>query len=291
MNAIEHLGLLTSIGLLLMITLRTWITGLTSQLPLSDRQINVILLLFLNCSMTAVLIERWILDGHIPLANLYESCLTLSWLLITLATYLHLYVWRTFLFLPIALVLNLFAYFLKDQPAINTISLVPALKSQWLTMHVSMMIISYAFLILGSLCAILWITLKHSSVDMITQSEVDTVALVCFQKRQDRFSSSLDTWSYRLIVIGFPVLSLGIVSGAVWANETWGTYWSWDPKETWAFLTWIVFAIYLHVRLNTRYVSPIMPAMIASLGLAVVWMCYLGVNLLGQGLHNYGWFY
>nr|ANQ46403.1 heme attachment to plastid cytochrome c [Tetrabaena socialis] len=99
----------------------------------------------------------------------------------------------------------------------------------------------------------------------------------------------LDSLSYRIIGLGFPFLTIGILSGAVWANEAWGSYWSWDPKETWALLTWLVFAIYLHTRLTKGWQGT-KPAVIASLGFIVVWFCYLGVNLIGEGLHSYGFF-
>ena len=94
--------------------------------------------------------------------------------------------------------------------------------------------------------------------------------------------------SYRILGLGFPLLTIGILSGAVWANEAWGSYWSWDPKETWALLTWLVFAIYLHTRLTKGWEGE-KPALIASLGFITVWICFLGVNLIGEGLHSYGW--
>ena len=102
-------------------------------------------------------------------------------------------------------------------------------------------------------------------------------------------SKTLDNLSYRTIGIGFCFLTLGILSGAVWANETWGNYWSWDPKETWALITWLVFAIYLHTRLMNG-VKGIKSAWIAFFGFIILWICYLGVNLLGKGLHSYGFF-
>jgi len=98
-----------------------------------------------------------------------------------------------------------------------------------------------------------------------------------------------DNISYRTIGIGFCFLTLGILSGAVWANETWGSYWSWDPKETWALITWLTFAAYLHMRFLRGWIG-IKPAWIASLGFVLIWVCYLGVNLLGKGLHSYGFF-
>ena len=94
--------------------------------------------------------------------------------------------------------------------------------------------------------------------------------------------------SYRTLGLGFLLLTCGILSGAVWANEAWGSYWSWDPKETWAFITWLVYAIYLHTRITKKWQGR-KPALIASIGFIVVWICYLGVNLLSQGLHSYGW--
>jgi len=107
------------------------------------------------------------------------------------------------------------------------------------------------------------------------------------QISQNSFLFFLDNLSYRAIGIGFCFLTLGILSGAVWANETWGSYWSWDPKETWALITWLTFASYLHSRLLVGWTGK-KPALIATFGFIIVWICYLGVNLLGQGLHSYG---
>ena len=98
---------------------------------------------------------------------------------------------------------------------------------------------------------------------------------------------SIDNLSYRTISFGFPLLTMGIIAGAVWANEAWGSYWSWDPKETWALITLLVFASYLHARITKSWQGE-KPAMIASVGFVVVWICYLGVNFLGKGLHTYG---
>ena len=96
------------------------------------------------------------------------------------------------------------------------------------------------------------------------------------------------SWSYRIIGLGFPFLTIGIISGGVWANEAWGSYWSWDPKETWALITWLVFAIYLHSRLLKGWQGK-KAAILGSVGFFVIWICYLGVNFLGKGLHSYGW--
>jgi len=96
----------------------------------------------------------------------------------------------------------------------------------------------------------------------------------------------LDNLSYRFIGLGFALLTLGIISGAVWANSAWGSYWSWDPKETWAFITWLTYAIYLHLRISKGWYGK-QSAFVAVFGFFVIWFCYLGVNLFGKGLHSY----
>nr|QZJ46857.1 cytochrome c heme attachment protein [Dalbergia oliveri] len=194
--------------------------------------------------------------------------------------------------------------------------LVPALQSHWLMMHVSMMIFGYAALLCGSLLsvAILIITFREviqifgKSNDLYLLNQSFSFAEIKYMNMNERnnvlektyFSSSrnyyrsqfiqqLDRWSYRIISLGFIFLTIGILSGAVWANEAWGSYWNWDPKETWAFITWTIFAIYLHTRKNKKF-EGVNSSIAASLGFFIIWICYLGINLLGIGLHSYGSF-
>lgn len=187
--------------------------------------------------------------------------------------------------------------------------LIPALQSNWLMMHVTVMLLSYATLLSGALLAISFLILdKVNLINIISWQNLKTkssnIELSFFQESQNlknsnsnfllnfkkiEFLKILDNLSYRLIGIGFSFLTIGILSGAVWANEAWGSYWSWDPKETWALITWIVFAIYLHTRLIKGWKGK-KSAFVASLGFFTLWVCYLGVNLLGKGLHSYGWF-
>jgi cytochrome c-type biogenesis protein CcsB len=93
--------------------------------------------------------------------------------------------------------------------------------------------------------------------------------------------------TYRMIAIGWPLLTAGIITGAVWANSAWGTYWSWDPKETWSLITWFVYAIYLHARYVRGWKGTQM-AVISAVGFLAVIFTYLGVNLVLSGLHSYG---
>jgi cytochrome c-type biogenesis protein CcsB len=99
--------------------------------------------------------------------------------------------------------------------------------------------------------------------------------------------NQLDDVTYRMIAIGWPLLTGGIITGAVWANSAWGTYWSWDPKETWSLITWFVYAIYLHARYVRGWKGTQM-AVISAVGFLAVIFTYLGVNLVLSGLHSYG---
>ena len=183
------------------------------------------------------------------------------------------------LFSPILLFIDAFATLTLPEQMQQSAPLVPALKSNWLMMHVSIMMLSYAALIAGSLMAIAFLMISTApQVQLQKNAEMTFVSL----------DQTLDNLSYRTLGIGFPLLTLGILSGAIWANEAWGSYWSWDPKETWALITWFVFAIYFHFRLTWGWKGK-KPAIVASIGFILVWICYLGVNLLGSGLHSYGW--
>ena len=202
--------------------------------------------------------------------------------------------WIGILTSPVALILNTFASFSLPEEMQNGGPLVPALQSNWLMMHVTLMILSYAALLLGSLVAIIFLVITSlPSLPLVSLGTKETEG----QREQGeltgasaaKFINATDNLSYRLIGLGFPLLTIGIISGAVWANEAWGSYWSWDPKETWALITWLLFAIYLHTRLNKGWEGK-KPAIIATIGFLLIWICYLGVNLLGKGLHSYGFF-
>ncbi|ESR35598.1 hypothetical protein CICLE_v10010882mg [Citrus x clementina] len=123
----------------------------------------------------------------------------------------------------------------------------------------------------------------------LTKMHQSRILVPALQVQWSQVIQQLDRWSYRIISLGFIFLTTGILSGAVWANEAWGSYWNWDPKETWAFITWTIFGIYLHTRTNTKW-EGVNSAIVASMGFFIIWICYFGVNLLGIGLHSYGSF-
>ena len=289
-----------------------------------------------NLCIATLLGSRWLEAGYFPLSNLYESLFFLTWGITTI----HLIAERMsrsrlvgVATSPVAMGITAFAALSLPAEMQTSAPLVPALKSNWLMMHVSVMMLSYATLMVGSVIAIAFlivtrgqkVELKGSAVGTgsyrnqikklsVQKSESDTIsnlatfksngstAVLDLPKTETNTSKqtlslerltladTLDNISYRVIGLGFPLLTIGIIAGGVWANEAWGSYWSWDPKETWAFITWLVFAAYLHARI-TRGWQGRKPALLAAAGFVVVWVCYLGVNLLGKGLHSYGWFF
>lgn len=284
-----------------------------------------------NLTIAALLLSRWIEGGYFPISNLYESLFFLTWGL----TALHLVAERMSknplvgaFTAPLAMGITAFAALTLPPDMRLSAPLVPALKSNWLMMHVSVMMISYATLMVGSLLAIAFLGVTRGQAVELRGSSVGTgsfrdraatlgtsgrpgetqpiletnsggtavltrpvtEATVTLSPQRLTLADTLDNISYRIIGLGFPLLTIGIISGAVWANEAWGSYWSWDPKETWALITWLVFAAYLHARITKGWQGR-RPALLAATGFGVVWVCYLGVNLLGKGLHSYGWFF
>src|SRR5436305_14000525 len=178
-------------------------------------------------------------------------------------------------------------------------------------MHVSTMILSYSALLCGSLLAItLWVvtatkqknfspitynsnhifySLFHKEYEKLIKDNLysnSKKSLYFINFRKWQLINDLDNSSYRIISFGFPLLTIGILSGAVWANEAWGSYWNWDPKETWALITWLVYAGYLHMRI-TRGWRGRRAAYFAILGFAVVMFTFFGVTYLLPGLHAY----
>ena len=277
-----------------------WISLSFPQNKLSF-QIGRGLVFFSNFLLAFTLGLRWIGDGYFPLSNLYESLLFLTWAISSVHLFFE-YQTKSRLIgslaSPLLFFLSGFSTLTLPVEMQKSLPLVPSLQSNWLMMHVSMMMISYATLIVGSLLSILYLSFstfvsqetKLSFPFFKTGKIPNSSFLFSSTESFSKFSllEIVDIWSYRIIGLGFPFLTIGIISGAVWANEAWGSYWSWDPKETWAFITWLVFAIYLHSRLLKGWQGK-NAAVLGSIGFFVIWICYLGVNFLGKGLHSYGW--
>jgi cytochrome c-type biogenesis protein CcsB len=206
--------------------------------------------------------------GHAPLSNLYESLIFFSW---TMALALLVVRWRyaadTVVLLGLPLVFLVMAStFLQDR----TIKpLIPALQSNWLVAHVFTCFLGYAGFAISFVAALLLLISRGSEG---------------LGKHLPR-TTTLDEIVYRAVLTGFPLLTVGIITGAAWADYAWGSYWSWDPKETWSLVTWLVYAAFLHARLARGWRGGKM-ALLSVLGFAAVLFTYFGVNYL-PGLHSY----
>ena len=307
-NEIQNSASNIVFGVLLFAMITYWINlvllnegSFLSKVGRSVTTLANLLLFFILCS-------RWIVAGYFPLSNLYESLLFLTWTLLTIYLYIETKTKSKLIgamLIPVTLLISGFANLTLSPEMQKSSPLVPALQSNWLMMHVSMMLLSYATLIMGSLLCILFLVIsRYKDIDL---KIIDNSSLPLYNIMLDYYEvkllapsneiselgrlkllQSLDNWSYRVIGLGFPFLTIGIISGGVWANEAWGSYWSWDPKETWALITWLVFATYLHARITKGWEGK-KTAILGGLGFFVIWVCYLGVNFLGKGLHSYGW--
>ncbi len=230
---------------------------------------------------SAALILRWKTSydlgmGHAPLANFYESLVFFAWAILLL--YL-LFEWRTknrslgtFL-MPVAFLSMAYA---SIAPGVSDRiqPLVPALQSNWLTVHVLTCFLGYAAFAVAFGLGLMFLSKGKEEEEgsgpfrrLIPSAEI------------------LDELIYQGIVLGFVFLSLGIMTGSVWAHYAWGSYWSWDPKETWSLITWIVYAVMLHAR-SVRGWRGRRMALMSLAGFASVLFTYLGVNFL-DSLHSY----
>lgn len=214
--------------------------------------------------------------GRAPFSNLYESLLIFAWgtalsmLILQLAK-------RTpaagAVVLPIIVAAMGYATTLNAQIE----PLMPALQSPWMVYHVASAILAYGAFAVAAGLGVLYI-LRHWFEKAGSKS-----ALLGRMPSLE----TLDNLTYSTIAFAFPFMVLVLITGAVWAQKAWGTYWQWDPKETWALITTLVYAGYLHARQMKNY-RGLPSAWFAVVGFAVVMFCYLGVNLFLSGLHSYG---
>ena len=217
----------------------------------------------------AELIARSIEIGFVALTNMYES---LAFYSLAIAVVVFGYrlqkrlVYNTgvaFGSTMIAIILMMIA----SSPLIPKEALppIPALRSNWLLLHVGFSFIGEAFFVVGFITAIVFLATKD-------------------EKRRLEF----DRLTYTTIGIGYVFFTIGaLVFGAIWAEQAWGRWWSWDPKETWAFVTWLVYTVYLHVRLIMKRKDSL-PAVISVVGFLCTVFTFFGVNYLLPGLHSYG---
>ncbi len=218
---------------------------------------------------------RGLIVGHFPVTSLFESLSFYSWLLaggyLLLEIKYNLPVLGAFVS-PLNLIMALFAFFVR-QPAGP---LPPALRSGWLTIHAVTSFIGEAAFALSFAVSVVY---------LLQERQIKKKRMGILFRRLPPLNK-LDDINYKILTIGFPFLTLGIITGAVWANYAWGSYWSWDPKETWSLITWLVYAGILHGRLTVGWRGR-RAAIFSIIGFACVLFTFLGVNLLLPGLHSY----
>ena len=219
----------------------------------------------------AGLVMRTVASGHAPFANTYESLIFFSWCIAVIWVLLILRGRNPF----VTAIVCLLAFLSLGLASVLPVSarmarpLVPALQSIWLYIHVITSFIGYAGFSVAFVASLLFLVRKaRPEGGMVPQS------------------SFTDSLSYRAVAVGFTFLTLGILTGAIWAKHAWGRYWSWDPKETWALVTFLIYSFHLHSRL-VRKASPALCHWISILGFIAVLFTYFGVNYLFSGLHSY----
>lgn len=215
--------------------------------------------------------------GHAPLSNLYESLVFFSWTIILLYLLVE---WR-YGFKSIGAFATPFAFLAMAYASFSSTAsgiqpLIPALKSNWLIAHVATCFLGYSAFAVSCGISVMYLLKRKGG----KQRENGVWGLV-------PKPAVLDDISYRMVLIGFLMLSVGIITGAVWAHSAWGTYWSWDPKETWSLITWFVYAAFLHARLVRGWEGKRV-AILSIVGFTCVLFTYFGVNFLLRGLHSYG---
>ncbi|MBU0728364.1 MAG: c-type cytochrome biogenesis protein CcsB [Proteobacteria bacterium] len=213
--------------------------------------------------------------GHAPLSNMYESLVFFSWCIAIFYLWLELKFKNRLIgafAVPFAFLSMALASLTSD--AIRP--LVPALQSNWLIAHVITCFVGYAAFAVACGLGIMYL-IREGSDTSNKNSLINTLP-------EPRI---IDDITHKTMVFGFIWLSAGIITGAIWANSAWGTYWSWDPKETWSLITWFIYALALHARFVKGWGGKRI-AWLAILGFISVVFTYYGVNYLLSGLHSYG---
>jgi cytochrome c-type biogenesis protein CcsB len=224
---------------------------------------------------TLALIIRYAEAGHTPVTNLHESLSFFAWMIVGVLLISNLKykikVLGAFLS-PVALIIMFFAYALPKE----IVPLAPVLKSFWHPFHVIFAFLGNAFFSLAFCCGIMYLVQEH---------QLKSKRMGAITRRLPSLQV-LDDLNYQSLTYGFPLLTLGIITGAIWAEYAWGRYWNWDPKETWSLITWLLYAALLHQRLTVGWRGR-KAALMAIAGFFAVLFTFLGVNLLLKGLHAY----
>lgn len=210
---------------------------------------------------------RWHEAGRPPFANMFEALVLFAWAVILVYIIFEIAYQSRFLAIPVNILSVVFlSAALPSESAIKP--LLPALQSKWMSVHVITYFVGYASLSIAFVLSAIYLLLAR-------QKKHDLAVL-----------STLDEFTYRLIIFGFPFLTIGMITGSVWANSAWGTYWNWDPKETCSLITWLVYVVYLHARFSKGWKDK-KSAYLSLLGFLATLFTFIGVNFILPGLHSY----
>ena len=278
----------TLVGICIWIYLASWVLYLVHSIVRhkgSGRAADVLALSGLLLHTVSIAL-RWVEShrlgiGHAPFSNLYESMLFFSWTIV-LIYLISLKRLQSRLLGAVVMPLGFLALASTSLMDREIQPLVPALQSNWLTAHVITCFLGYAAFAVAFGVSLLYLwKVKELKVKEKARGVSEDSLF-----RRLPSAEVLDEFSYRIIGVGFPLLTLGIVTGAAWANSAWGSYWSWDPKETWSLIVWLIYAAYLHARIARGWRGR-RSAWLSVVGFCATLFCYLGVNLLLSGLHSY----
>jgi ABC-type transport system involved in cytochrome c biogenesis permease subunit len=215
---------------------------------------------------TIYMAMRWHIAMRPPFSNMFESLVLFAWAIVIVYLVVRMRIRIPVLGAATALgVVLTLAYASGEEADIRP--LIPALQSNWLSVHVFTCFLGYAGFAVSFLAALSFLASGGMKLEADTRDALEAI-------------------EGKTIAFGFLFLSVGIITGSVWANSAWGTYWSWDPKETWSLITWFVYAVYLHLRFMRGWGGK-RAAWVSALGFAAVLFTYFGVNFWLKGLHSY----
>ncbi|MFA6384715.1 MAG: c-type cytochrome biogenesis protein CcsB [Candidatus Omnitrophota bacterium] len=216
---------------------------------------------------SATIMLRWHAAGRPPFASMYEALVLFSWAVIAVYYFFEFLYRSKILFIPVLiLALCMLTGAFSGDSSVKP--LVPALQSPWISIHVVTYFIGYGALSVAFMLGLLYLVFrKHNAAGSEHMRYIDTLM-------------------YRLIIFGFPFLTIGMTTGSAWADAAWGTYWGWDPKETCSLITWLVYVVYLHTRVLRGWKDN-KAAWLCIIGFLVTLFTFIGVNFILPGLHSY----
>ena len=278
MNSSTFLGMTTFAYLITMVLYFYYLFFRSKTLGIIIRAATIIALLIHTTGLGLRWYESYQLGyGHIPLSNMYEALVSMSWCIVLVLILMEQkFKTETMGAFVLPLVSLMMAYASLAPNVRDEIEpLIPALQSNWLTYHVMTCFLGYAAFAVSFGASIAYL-MKNKEAPPTTEEDSGSLPAL----------EMLDELIYKANAVGFLLLGIGIITGAVWANYAWGSYWSWDPKETWSLITWLIYAAFLHARL-TRGWRGRRTAILSIIGFCGVLFTFFGVNYVLSGLHSY----